>query len=79
LNHIYMNQANNDNFHQNLKTILGDNNMHLSSNMTMEKVGDLLSNMCFTLQNNSLQNNSCNNIPKCVVGYCTLNPTRAPK
>ncbi len=48
--------------------------MHSSSNMTIEKVGDLPLNMNF-----AFQNNSCNNIPKCVMGCCTFTLTKAPK
>jgi hypothetical protein len=42
--------------------------------MTIEKVGDLLLNMNF-----DLLNNSCNNIPKCVMGCYTLTLTKALK
>ncbi len=64
----------NDNVHQNLKTIYGDKDIHSSSNVTREKVVDLLLNVCSTFQNNS-----CNIILKCVVGFYTFTFTRAPK
>ncbi len=74
LNRFYVSQVSNDNFHQNLKTISSDNNMHLSLNMMKEKVGDLLLNMHF-----ALQSSSCNSILKCVMGYYMFTTTRAPK
>jgi hypothetical protein len=75
LNRVYVSQVSNDNFHQNLKTVFDNNNMHLSLNMTREKVGDLPLNM-----RSIFQSNSCNNILKCVVGYYyMLTTTKAPK
>ncbi len=74
LHHICVNWVNNDNVHQSMETISNNKNIHLSSDVAKEKVGDLLLNTCFTLQNNS-----CNNIPKCVVGYCMLTPIGASK
>jgi hypothetical protein len=75
LNRFYVSQVSNDNFHQNLKTVFDNNNMHSSLNMTREKVGDLPLNM-----HSIFQSNSCNNILKCVVGYYyMLTTTKAPK
>jgi anaerobic glycerol-3-phosphate dehydrogenase len=45
--------VNNDDVLQGLKTIFGDMDIHSSSNVVREKVGDLLLDMCSTLQNNS--------------------------
>jgi hypothetical protein len=42
--------------------------------MTGKKVEDLLLNMCSTLQSNSY-----NNIPKCVMDCCTFIPANALK
>jgi len=57
-----------------MEAIFGNKNIHLSSIVVKEKVGDLPLNMCSTLQNNS-----CNNIPKCVVGYYTFTPIGTSK
>jgi len=43
-------------------------------NVVKEKVGNLLLNMCF-----ALQKNSCNSIPKCVMGCYMLTSTWALK
>jgi hypothetical protein len=67
-------QVNNDNIHQGLEAIYGDKDIHSSSSVVREKVGDLLLNMCFTFQNNN-----CNNISKCIVSYCTFTLVRASK
>jgi hypothetical protein len=74
LHHICANQINNDNVHQSMEAIVHNKNIHSSLGVVREKVGNLPLNMCSTLQNNS-----CNNIPKCVMGYFTLTPTRASK
>jgi hypothetical protein len=74
LRHICVSQVNNDNVHQSPKVVSSDNDIHLSSNVTKEKVGDLPLNMCSILQNNSYDS-----IPKCVMGCCTLTPIGAPK
>jgi hypothetical protein len=44
------------------------------SGVTKEKARDLPVNMC-----SILQNNSCDNIPKCIMGYYTFIPIEAPK
>ncbi len=67
LHHIYASWVNNDDIHQGPKTIFGDKNIHLSLDVAKEKVGDLLLNMC-----SSLQNNSYYNISKCIVGCYML-------
>ncbi len=64
----------NDKVHQSMAVIFGNKNIHSSLNVAREKVKDLLLNMCF-----ALQNNSCNNIVKCVVGCCTFIPIGASK
>ncbi len=69
-----VNWVSNDNVHQSMKTISGDKNIHLSSNVAKEKVGDLPLNMCSTFQNNS-----CNNIQKCVVDCYMFILAWAPK
>jgi hypothetical protein len=57
-----VNQVNNDNVHQSMEAISGNKNIHSLSSVMKERDGDLLLNMCSTLQSNS-----CNNILKCVV------------
>jgi len=69
-----VNWINNDSVHQSLEVIFGDKDIHSLLGVAKEKVGDLFLNMCSTLQRNS-----CNNVPKCVVGCCTLTPIGAPK
>jgi hypothetical protein len=67
LHHIYSSWVNNDDVHQGLKAIFCDKDIHLLLSVTKEKVGDLFLNMCSTFQNNSFDN-----ISKCIMGYCTL-------
>jgi len=67
LHHICVSWVNNNNIHQNVKAIFNDKNIHLSINEAKEKVGDLPLNMC-----SILQNNNCNSILKCVMGYYTF-------
>ncbi len=74
LHHIYASWVNNDNVHQDLEIISNDKDIYSSSNVAREKVGNLLLNMCYTFQNNS-----CDSIPKCIVGCCTFIATGAPK
>jgi hypothetical protein len=74
LHHICVSRVNNDNVHQSMEAIFGNKNILLSSSVARQKVGDLLLNMCSTFQNNS-----CNRILKCVVGYYMLTPIRALK
>jgi hypothetical protein len=57
-----------------MEAISANKNIHSLLNVVREKVGAFSLNMCFTLQNNSY-----NSILKCVVGYCTLIPTRVSK
>jgi hypothetical protein len=66
--------VNNDNVHQSSEVVFNDEDVHSSSSVAKEKVRGLLLNMCSTFQNNN-----SNNIPKCVMGYYTLIPTRALK
>jgi len=63
LHHIYASWVNNDDVHQGPETIFGDKDIRLSLDVAREKVGNLLLNMCSIFQNNSY-----NNIPKCIVG-----------
>jgi len=53
LHHICVNQINNENVHQNAKASFGNKNIHLSSGVVREKVGNLFLNMCSTFQSNS--------------------------
>jgi hypothetical protein len=69
-----VNQISNDGIHQGPKVVSGDKDIHSSSGVVRDKVGDLLLNMCSTFQNNS-----CDNIPKCIMGYYTFIPTGALK
>jgi hypothetical protein len=69
-----VNQVNNDDVYQGPKVISGDKDIHLLSGLVKENVGDLPLNMCFTLQNNTY-----NSIPKCIMGCCTFTLARAPK
>jgi hypothetical protein len=71
LHHIGVSQVNNDNIHQNPEAIYGDKDIHLLLGVAREKVGDFPPNMC-----SIFQNNSCDNISKCVMGYCMLIPTK---
>jgi hypothetical protein len=50
LHHIYAHRVNNDDVHQ------GSEDIHSSSSVAREKVGDLPLNMCSILQNNSCDN-----------------------
>jgi hypothetical protein len=65
-------RVSNDNVHQSLEVVFGDKEIHSLLGVAKEKVGNLPLNMCSTLQNNS-----CNNIPKCVMGYCIFILTRS--
>jgi len=73
LHHICTSQINNDEIHQHAQVIFGDKDIHLLLNVAREKVGDLPLDMCSTLQNNSYDN-----ISKCIMGYYMFIPTRAP-
>ncbi len=70
LHHICANWVNNDDVHQGLKVISTDKNIHSSSGMAKEKVGDILLNMYSTLQINSHDS-----YLKCIVGWFTFIPT----
>jgi len=62
-----------NNVHQHLKAIFGDKNIHSLMGVAKEKVGDLPLNMCAILQSNN-----CDNISKCIMGYCTFIYKRHP-
>jgi hypothetical protein len=72
--YIYLNQLSNDNVHQSPKVVSNYKNIHSLSGVAKENVGNLLLNMCSTYQNNS-----CDNILKCIMGCCMLTLTRASK
>jgi hypothetical protein len=65
---------NKDIVHQSMKIIFSYKNIHLSSSVAKEKVGNIPLNMCSVFQGNN-----CNNIPKCVMGCCMFIPTRVMK
>ncbi len=46
---FYASQVNNDDVHQGPKVFFDDKDIHPSSSVAKEKVGDLLLNMCSTL------------------------------
>ncbi len=66
--------TNNDNIHQSSEAIFSDKDIHSLLGVTKKKVGNLPLNMCSTLQNNS-----CDNIPKCVAGYYMFTLAKTPK
>jgi hypothetical protein len=74
LHHISASQVNNDNVHQSLEVVYSDNDIQSTSNVAREKVGDLPLNMC-----SIFQNNSCNNISKCIMNYYMFTLARALK
>jgi hypothetical protein len=74
LHHICANHVNNNNVHQGLEVISNDKDIHSSLGVAREKVGDLPLNMCSTFQNNS-----CDSIPKHIVGCYTFTLAGAPK
>jgi hypothetical protein len=74
LHHICASWVSNDNVHQNSKARFGDNDIHSSLDVMREKVRNLPLNMW-----SIFQSNTCNNISKCVMGWCTFIPTRTPK
>jgi hypothetical protein len=57
-----------------MEIVSNDKDMHLLLGVAREKVGNLPLNMCYTFENNN-----CNNISKCIMGYYTFTPTRALK
>jgi hypothetical protein len=50
---FYVNRVNNDDVHQSPKIVFHDKDIHSSSSVVKEKVGNLLLNMCSVLQNNN--------------------------
>jgi hypothetical protein len=60
-------QVNNDDVHQGSKVVYDNKDINLLLGVVRKKVRDLLLNMCSTLQNNSR-----NNILKCIVNYHTF-------
>ncbi len=74
LHHIYASWVSNDDVHWGLKAISDDKDIHSSSGVMKEKVRNLYLNM-FSI----LQSNNCDDIPKCIVDYCTFTPAKALK
>ncbi len=62
------------NVHLSPKAIFDDKDIHSLLGVAKEKVEDLPLNMYSTFQNNS-----CDSISKCIVGYCTLIHVKAFK
>jgi hypothetical protein len=56
------------------KIVYGDKDIHSSLSVVREKVEDLPLNIC-----SILQNNSCDSISKCIMGYYMVIPKRALK
>ncbi len=69
-----MNRVNNDDVHQGLEIVSSDKDIHSLSNVVREKVGDLYFKHVF-----HIQNNSCNDNLKCIMGCYTFTLTRALK
>jgi hypothetical protein len=63
LHHICASQVNNDDIYQSLETICNENDIHSLSRVMRKKVRILPLNMCSTFQINS-----CDNIPKSIMG-----------
>jgi len=61
-----MNSINNDNVHQGLKIVFGDNNINLFLCMVGEKVWNIL------YMSSTFQHDSYNDISKCIMGYNVL-------
>jgi hypothetical protein len=59
-----VNKINNDDVHQGSKVVYDNKDIHSSLSVVREKVGDFFLNMCSTLQNNN-----CDTILKCIMGY----------
>ncbi len=74
LHHIYVSWVSNDDVHQGLKVICNDNDIHSLSSVEKEKVENLPLNIY-----NTFQNNSYDNISKCIMNCCTFTLARAPK
>jgi hypothetical protein len=74
LHHICVNWISNDDIHQNLEVVSKNKDIHFSSDVAKEKVGDLLLNMCSTFQKNR-----CENILKYMIGCCTFILAKPPK
>jgi hypothetical protein len=64
------NQINNDDIHQGSEVVSSDKDVHLLLSVAREKVGNLLLNMCSTLQNNNYDNDH---------GLLYVHPTKAVK
>ncbi len=56
------------------KAISNGKDIHSSSSVAREEMGDLLLNMCFILQSNNYDS-----ILKCIVGWCRFIPARTSK
>jgi hypothetical protein len=67
MHHICASWISNNNVHQSLEAISSDKNIHFLFDVAREKMGDLPLSIWFILQSNS-----CNSIPKCVMGCCML-------
>jgi MinD superfamily P-loop ATPase len=59
---------------QYLEVVSSDKDIHSLLGVAKEKVEDFLLNMC-----SNLKNNSCNNMLKCIVGYCMFTSVGALK
>jgi hypothetical protein len=64
----------NDSVNQSMGIVFNNKNIHLSTSVEKEKVGDFPLNMCSVLQSNNRKN-----ISKCVMGYYTFTSIRALK
>jgi anaerobic glycerol-3-phosphate dehydrogenase len=74
MHHICESGVNNDNIHQSVQAISSDKDIHSLLNVAKKKVGNLLFNMCSTLQNNNFDN-----VFKCNIGCYTFTPVGASK
>jgi hypothetical protein len=74
MHHICAIRINNDNVYQSTEVVANNKNIHLSSNVVKEKVGDLLLNMC-----SAFQSNNYDNILKCVHGLLYAHSNRGTK
>jgi len=74
LHHICVSWISNHDVHQGPKVVSNDKDIHSSSGVMREKVGNLPLNMWSTFKNNS-----CNSIPKCIMGHCMFTLVKAPK
>jgi hypothetical protein len=74
LHNICASWVSDDDVHQGSKVVSSDKDIHSSLGVARKKVGDFPLSMC-----SILQNNSCNSILKCIVGYCMFTLLKAPK